>query len=279
MRTITNQMIKDFEVYLCEEERSDNTIQGYLRNLRFFVEWLGGREIDKSVVLAYKKELCQQYAPASVNAALSALNSFFAFMDWYECRVKTLKIQRQLFTNGERELTKTDYEKLLSAAKRKGDKRLYYLMQTLAATGIRISELQFIDRTAVQKGQAVISCKGKMRVVLLPKQLCKMLKRYIKAQGIKKGSVFQTRNGKPLNRSNVWKLLKSLCEYAGVAKRKVFPHNFRHLFARTFYAMQKDIVRLADILGHSSINTTRVYTVESGTVHLMQLQKLGLLRC
>ena len=272
-------MIQEFEVYLYEEERSDNTIQGYLRNLRFFVEWLGGRDIDKTVVLAYKKELCKRYAPASVNAALSALNSFFAFMDWYECRVKTLKIQRQLFTNGERELTKADYEKLLSAAKRKGDKRLYYLMQTLAATGIRISELQFIDRTAVQKGQAVISCKGKMRVVLLPKQLCRILKEYIKAQGIKKGSVFQTRNGKPLNRSNVWKLLKSLCECAGVAKRKVFPHNFRHLFARTFYAMQKDIVRLADILGHSSINTTRVYTVESGTVHLMQLQKLGLLRC
>ena len=279
MRTITNQMIKDFEVYLCEEERSDNTVQGYLRSLRFFAEWLGGGEVDKPVVLAYKKELCRRYAPTSVNAALSALNSFFAFMEWHECRVKTLKIQRQLFTNGERELTKADYEKLLSAAKRKGDRRLYYLMQTLAATGIRISELQFIGRTAVQKGQAVISCKGKMRVVLLPKQLCRILKEYIKAQGIKKGSVFQTRNGKPLNRSNVWKLLKSLCECAGVAKRKVFPHNFRHLFARTFYAMQKDIVRLADILGHSSINTTRVYTVESGTVHLMQLQKLGLLRC
>ncbi len=278
MKTITNEIVKGFEQYLYEEEKSDNTIEKYMRDIRFFREWLGGKGVDKSAVLAYKKELCERFLPASVNSILSSLNSLFMYMNWYDLKVKTLKIQRRIFADKEKELTKAEYERLLSAAKNKKNERLYYLMQTIGSTGIRISELKYITVEAIKTGQVTINCKGKIRQVFLPKQLCKMLKKYIKKQNIKIGSVFITKNGKPLDRSTVWKMLKSLCEIADVPKSKVFPHNFRHLFAKTFYSIQKDIVRLADILGHSSINTTRIYTIESGDIHKKQLQKLGLLR-
>ena len=201
------------------------------------------------------------------------------YMHWYELKVKTLKIQRQIFADKNKELTKSEYERLLTAAKSKKNERLYYLIQTMGSTGLRVSELKYVTVEAVKAGQATINCKGKIRQVFLPKQLCKMLKAYIKAQKLKSGSVFISRNGKPLDRSNIWKMLKDLCESANVAKSKVCPHNFRHLFARTFNSLQKDIVRLADILGHSSIETTRIYTIESGEEHIRQLQKLGLLRC
>lgn len=279
MKTITNELVKKFKLYLYEEEKSDNTIEKYMRDIRFFRVWLGNREVDKSVVLEYKKELCEKYAPRSVNSILSSLNALFVFLDWHEVKVKTLKIQRQIFSDKEKELTKAEYERLLTAAKSKNNERLYYLMQTIGSTGIRISELKHITCEAVNTGQAVINCKGKLRQIFLPKQLCKMLKAYIKRQNIKNGSVFITKSGKSLDRSTVWKMLKDLCESANVSKNKVFPHNFRHLFARTFYSLQKDIVRLADILGHSSINTTRIYTIETGEMHIKQLQKLGLLRC
>ena len=279
MKTITNEIVSRFKLYLYEEEKSDNTIEKYIRDIRFFREWLGGGGIDKSVVLEYKKELCEKYAPKSVNSILSSLNALFMYMNWYELKVKTLKIQRQIFADKEKELTKAEYERLLTAAKNKRNERLYYLMQTIGSTGLRISELKYVTCEAVKAGQAVINCKGKIRKVFLPKQLCKMLKAYIKQQHIKSGSVFITKTGRPLDRSTVWKMLKDLCESANVSRSKVFPHNFRHLFARTFYSLQKDIVRLADILGHSSINTTRIYTIESGEAHIMQLQKLGLLRC
>jgi len=197
-------------------------------------------------------------------------------MEWHDIRIKALKIQRQIFRGKDKELTKAEYERLLNAAK---SKRLYYLIQTIASTGIRVSELRYITTSAVHSGQAVINCKGKMRIVILPKELCKMLKGYIRENNIKNGSVFVSRNGKPLDRSHIWKMLKALCETAGVSKDKVFPHNFRHLFARTYYSLQKDSVRLADILGHSSVNTTIIYTIETGEVHRRQIQKLGLLRC
>ncbi len=279
MRTVTNEIVNKFKLYLYEEEKSGNTIEKYMRDIRFFREWLGSRELDKTVVLEYKKELCQRYAPASTNSVLSSLNALFVFMNWHELKIKTLKIQRQIFASKDKELTKAEYERLLTAAKAKKNERLYYLMQTIAATGIRISELRCITTDAVRTGQAVINCKGKMRMVFLTKQLREMLRGYIKTNNIKNGSIFVTRNGKPLDRSSVWKMLKSLCKSANVPRDKVFPHNFRHLFARTFYSLQKDIVRLADILGHSSINTTRIYTIESGEVHLKQLQKLDLLQC
>lgn len=279
MKTVTNEIVNRFKVYLCEEEKSDNTIEKYMRDIRFFREWVGNKGIDKSIVLEYKKELCDKYAPKSVNSILSSLNALFMYMNWYELKVKTLKIQRQIFANKEKELTKAEYERLLTAAKNKKNERLYFLMQTLGSTGLRISELKYVTCEAVNTGQAVINCKGKIRRVFLPKQLCKMLKTYVKQQRIKSGSVFITRSGRPLDRSTIWKMLKDLCESANVIKSKVFPHNFRHLFAHTFYSLQKDIVRLADILGHASINTTRIYTIENGDVHIKQLQKLGLLRC
>lgn len=279
MRKITDERIYSFKNYLIEGEKSENTIEKYIRDINFFRVWLSGQEVTKILALEYKKELCEKYAPASVNAAISSLNSFFAFMEWHDIRIKALKIQRQIFSSKDKELTKAEYERLLTAAKSKKNERLYYLMQTICSTGIRVSELRYITTSAVKSGQAIINCKGKMRIVFLPKELCKMLKDYIKGNNIKSGSVFVSKNGKPLDRSHIWKMLKALCESVGVSKDKVFPHNFRHLFARTYYSLQKDIVRLADILGHSSVNTTRIYTIETGDVHRKQIQKLGLLRC
>lgn len=279
MKKITNELIQNFKTYLVEEEKSDSTIEKYIRDITVFMNWLENDEITKCRVLEYKKELMDNYASTSVNSILSSLNSFFAYNEWHDCKVKTLKIQKQIFANKDKELTKAEYERLLKSAQSKKNKRLYYLMQTICSSGLRVSELKYVDVNAIKTGQALINCKGKMRIVLLPKELCKMLKGYIKEQDIKEGSVFVSKNGKPLDRSNIWKMLKSLCETAGVSKDKVFPHNLRHLFARTYYSLQKDIVRLADILGHSSVNTTRIYTMESGTVHRMHIEKLGLLRC
>ncbi|MBP3360066.1 MAG: tyrosine-type recombinase/integrase [Clostridia bacterium] len=278
MKAITDEIVNRFKLNLYEEEKSDNTISKYMRDIRFFREWLGVRELEKSSVLEYKKELCMKYAPASINSILSSLNALFAFMDWHDLKVKTLKIQRQIFYCNDRELTKAEYERLLTAAKSKSNERLYYLMQTICSSGIRVSELRHITIEAVKGRQATICCKGKMRVVILPKELCKMLLEYAKRNSIASGAIFITKTGKPIDRSSIWKMMKSLCENADVSKEKVFPHNLRHLFARTFYSLQKDIVRLADILGHSSVNTTRIYTIETGETHRRQIQKLGLLR-
>lgn len=279
MRKITNELILNFKTHLIEQEKSANTIEKYIRDVTLFMMWLHGREVTKILVLEYKNILCEKCAPSSVNAAISSLNGFFAFMEWHDIRLKAFKIQRRMFSNRDRELTKAEYERLLTAAKNRKNEKLYLLMQTICSTGIRVSELRFVTSEAVRQGQAAINCKGKMRIVFLPKKLCKMLKEYIKQRKIKSGSIFVSRNGKPLDRSYIWKMLKNLCEAAGVSKNKVFPHNFRHLFARTYYSLQKDIVRLADILGHYSVNTTRIYTIESGDVCRRQIQKLGLLRC
>lgn len=276
---ITNEAINNFKLYLYEEERSDNTIEKYMRDIRFFREWLRGRSIDKSVVIEYKKELCERYAVKSVNSMLSSINAFFVFMGRHDLKVKTLKIQRRIFADKEKELSKIEYERLLIAAQNKKNERLYYLIQTIASTGLRVSEIKYVTCEAVGQGQAIINCKGKMRTVFLPKKLCRMLKAYIKRHKISNGSVFVTKTGKPLDRSNIWADMKKLCKDAGVSKNKVFPHNLRHLFARTYYSLEKDIVRLADILGHSSVETTRIYTMESGATHLMQIEKLHLLRC
>ena len=279
MKKITDEQIRKFKKYLIDEERSDATIEKYTRDITAFMHWMGEGDLDKSLVLRYKKEIIEKYAPASVNSMLSSINSFFAYMEWYELRVKALRVQKQIFANKEKELTKSEYKRLLFAAKQKKNQRLYYLMQTICATGIRVSELKAITVEAVESGQATINLKGKTRVVLLPDTLCKMLEGYIKDRNIKSGSVFVSKNGKPLDRSNIWSDMKKLCESAGVPQEKVFPHNLRHLFARTYYSIQKDIVRLADILGHSSVNTTRIYTMETGENHREQIGKLGLLRC
>ena len=279
MKIITDKIINKFKLYLYEEEKSSNTIDKYMRDVCRFKQWIDERNIEKSLVLEYKGKLCEEYAPRSVNSILSSLNALFEFLNWHELRVKTLKIQRQIFADENKELSKAEYERLQEAAKSQKNERLYYLMQTICSTGIRISELKYITCEAVKAGQAVINCKGKTRVIIMTKQLCKMLKYYIKQTGIKSGSVFISKNGTPLDRTNIWRMLKNICEDANVPKDKVFPHNFRHLFARTFYSLQKDIVRLADILGHASINTTRIYTIESGAVHRKQIQQLGLVKC
>ena len=279
MRKITDKLIQTFKEYLINEEKSLSTLDKYIRDITVFTKWCKHRELNKSIVLQYKQELIEKYSPATVNSVLSSLNSFLMFNEWYDLKVKTLKIQKQIFANKNKELTKAEYERLLTTAKQKKNQRLYYLMQTICSAGIRVSELKFITVDAVRNGQATINCKGKMRVVILPKQLCKMLKVYIAEQKITSGSVFVSKNGKPLDRSNIWSDMKKLCESANVSKDKVFPHNLRHLFARTYYSIQKDIVRLADILGHSSVNTTRIYTMGTGEIHRQQIQRLGLLRC
>lgn len=277
--TITKCLIEKFKQYLIEEEKAGATLEKYMRDVTAFFVWLAGGELDKITVLRYKEHLIESaYAPASVNSVLSSLNSFFDYNEWNGLKIKMLKIQKQIFAERSKELTKADYERLLVAAKQKKQERLYYLMQTICASGIRVSELSSVTIEAVRARSANINCKGKMRVVILPKDLCKMLTEYAKGQKIKSGPVFITKTGRPLDRSTIWKMMKALCESAGVDKSKVFPHNLRHLFARTFYNMQKDIVRLADILGHSSVNTTRIYTMETGDIHRRQIQKLGLLK-
>ena len=279
MRQITNELIENFKIDLVEEEKAQATIEKYIRDILAFVGWLSGRTVEKQTVLEYKQKLIEKYAPASVNSVLSSLNRFFAFAEWFNCKVKSIKIQKQVFAKQERELTKAEYDRLLAAALHKDNKRLYLLMQTICSTGIRVSELKFITVEAVKAQKAIINLKGKTRSVFLPDMLCKMLLRYIKEEKIKSGSVFVSKNGRPLDRCNIYHDMKKLCESANVDRSKVFPHNLRHLFARTYYSLEKDISRLADILGHSSVNTTRIYTMETGEIHRKQIQKLGLLRC
>lgn len=279
MQKITEKMLAEFRLHLLDEEKSPATVAKYLHDVGAFAAWLDGREADKSLVLAYKQSLLEEYAPASVNSILSSLNSFFDFHELFGLKVKHLRIQRQIFARREDELSKAEYERLLEAAKSRGNRQLYLLMQTICATGIRVSELQYITVEALKTGRAAIRLKGKLRVVIIPRDLCRMLKKYAAEQQLAGGSVFVTRSGRALDRSNIWRLMKDLCAVANVDRKKVFPHNLRHLFARTYYSMQKDIVRLADILGHSSVNTTRIYTMECGDIHRRQIQSLGLLRC
>ncbi len=272
------QKIKEFESYLISEEKSKATVMKYTHDVSAFIQWLNGQQINKTVVQKYKQWLEGEYAPKSVNSILSSLNSFFEWIDHPEYRVKSLKIQQNAFIEPNRELTKAEYDMLLKTAYEQGKTRLYLVMQTICATGIRVSELAYITVDAVKNGVARIKCKGKNRVIFIPSKLCKMLQRYIRKNNIKNGAVFVTRKGKPLNRSNIWAEMKRLCVKAGVLASKVFPHNLRHLFGKTYYAVYQDIVRLADILGHSSINTTRIYTAESGEVHRKRIQNLGLIR-
>ena len=277
MRYITEQMLTEYRTHLIGEEKSVATVSKYLHDVRTFSAWLSGRPFEKNDVLAYKERLMACYATASVNVTLSSLNSFFGYFGWYELRVKAVKIQKQVFASSEKELTKAEYERLVQAAGDKKDRRLYMLLQTMCSTGIRVSEQKYITVEAVRCGRAEIECKGKRRTVILPYKLCRMLDAYAKERKIKEGAVFITKNGNPLDRSNIWSDMKRLCRTAHVAEDKVFPHNLRHLFARTYYTKQKDVVRLADILGHENVNTTRIYTMETGEIHRRQIQGLGLL--
>lgn len=269
--------IHRFKRHLKAEEKSAATVEKYLRDIRCFCDFLADRQISKEETISYKEYLTQRYAPASVNSMLVALNCFLRFIGQADCCVKQLKIQRQMFCGEEKELTQSEYQRLVKAA---GDSQLSYILQTICGTGIRISELQSITVEAVRLGKAVVNCKNKTRVIFIPAPLQNILKKYIKKTDLKAGSVFVNRNGKPLDRSRVWRQMKRLCKKANVPPEKVFPHNLRHLFARIFYSIKKDIVRLADILGHSSINTTRIYTLETGERHrndLIQVQRYILL--
>ncbi len=277
--TITNEKILEFRDFLLDEEKANSTVEKYVRDLITFSEWLGCRELTKATVLEYKEFLKQNYTVISVNSMISSLNSFFEHNSLNDMRIKTIRIQKQIFLKTEKELTKAEYTRLLSVAKTRGNRRLNLVMQTICSTGIRVSELSAITVEAIKSETAQINNKGKVRYVFLPKTLCKTLMKYANSQNILSGPVFVTKRGIPLNRSNIWSDMKKLCEQACVPKEKVFPHNLRHLFARTFYSIQKDIVRLADILGHSNVNTTRIYTMETGEIHRRKIQTLGLLRC
>lgn len=274
--TVTSARIEAFAQYLRDQERSAATIEKYVHDVRALAAFLNGRNISKGLLLEWKENLIEQYTPASVNTKLAAVNSFLRFCGLNELRLRPLKIQKALFLSEDKELTKAEYVRLVQAAKRAENERLSLVIQTICATGIRVSELRFITAEAVQSGRAEVSNKGKRRAVFLPDNLRKLLRAYLQKQRITAGAVFLSKNGRPLDRSNVWRDMKALCESAGVAPGKVFPHNLRHLFARTFYALEKDLSRLADILGHSSVNTTRIYTAESGAVHARLLGRLNL---
>ena len=271
------QKIEAFEHYLRLEEKSMATIEKYLRDIRSFASWLDGRAITKELTTEWKKYLLEKgYAPVTINAMLSALNGLLDFLDLHEYRVKFLKIQRQLFRDSSRELTRKDYERLLFAAKKLGRERISLLAETICATGVRVSEVRYITVEALQQGKTEINLKNKIRTIFLPQKLCHKLRKYAKKQKISSGAIFRTRTGRVLNRRQIWSELKDLCKYADVSPKKVFPHNFRHLFATVFYRSCRDIVKLADILGHSSIETTRIYLVTSGMEHRRELERLGL---
>lgn len=275
---VINQMtIENYLCWLREQERSIATLRKYAHDLKELLEYLKGTALTKTALIGWKEKLIGQYAPASVNAMLAAANGYLRYMGWTDLTLKPLKLQRSLFLEEEKELTKEEYMRLVGAAKRQENERLSLVIQTICATGIRVSELQYITVEAVQRGRAEISNKGKRRIVFLPDRLRKLLKKYSHKQKKTAGAVFTTRTGKPLDRSNIWRDMKKLCAGAGVSEKKVFPHNLRHLFARTFYTVEKDISRLADILGHTNLSTTRIYTAESGAVHARQLERLNLI--
>ena len=275
-RIITESMLLDYRNYLKEEEKSRNTIEKYMRDIREFHVWLAEYPLSRQKVMAYKERLKEIYAVRSVNSILSSVNSFLRYCGWSDCCVRLLRIQNQIFCTQDRELSREDYRKLIETARKQKKERLEAALQTICATGIRISELSFITVEAVCCGKATVSCKGKCRQVFLPRKLQMLLKQYICRKKIQTGPVFVTKSGKIWDRSNIWREMKALCQEAGVHPGKVFPHNLRHLFARTYYNMKKDIAKLADILGHSSINTTRIYIVSTGNEHRKQIECLGL---
>lgn len=277
-RKLSDKMISDFKIQLLHEEKSDATVEKYIRDVRAFSRFCPGEEVTKEVVIAYKQKLFDRgYAVRSINSMLASLNSLFSFLGWHDCKVKSLKIQRQIYCAEEKELTKAEYWRLVNAAKQKHNERLCLILQTICGTGIRVSELQCITVEAIHYSEITVSCKGKTRTVFLPALLQKRLKRYAQDQRIASGAIFITRTGRPMNRCSVWREMKALCEGAGVLPTKVFPHNLRHLFARVFYGIEKDIAKLADILGHSSINTTRIYIVTTGAEHRRKIEQMQLI--
>lgn len=275
-KNIRTSRIDSYCAALLEAEKSAATVEKYLRSVRRFAAFCGGREISKALVLDYKAELEGRYAPAGANAALAAINGFLRFCGHADCCVKPFKVQKKLYCPEERELSRQEYIRLVQAAEDSGDRRMALLLATICSTGIRVSELSYITVEAVARGEAVVTCKGKTRTVFLPAALRRRLRQYVHRRRLRSGAVFVTRTGKPLNRSNIWRMMKALCRRANVQPSKVFPHSLRKLFARTFYKIDRDVAKLADILGHSSINTTRIYIMTSGTEHRRKMERMHL---
>ena len=276
---LTQREFDQFEDYLRHDEREESTIEAYLRSLTRFAEWADGRAVTKELAMEWKTALAESgYRPISVNAMLAAVNKFFTCMGREDCKVKYLKLQRQMFRKSEKDLSKEEYQRLVQAAHEKGDLRMELILETICATGIRVGELKYITVEAVRAGVAEIALKGKIRTILLPHRLCRKLQKYAKQQNIASGKIFLTQDGLPVSRQSIWTRMKALCEAAGVERSKAFPHNLRSLFARSFYGSCHDVVRLADVLGHSSIETTRIYLMSTGKEYLRQLDKLGLVR-
>lgn len=276
MRRDIPKILREYEEHLLYRERSQKTVEKYIRDLRAFFMFLKGKKLDKEAVKGWKEMLRETHAPASINSMLAAVNGYLEYRGMSQMKVKPLKVQREIFSRPEKELTREEYVRLVKAADRKGNRRLSLLLQSICATGIRVSELQYITKEALCTGQAYVACKGKSRMVFLHRDLCRALQSYCREAGIDSGPVFRTRSGRPLDRNNIWRDMKSLCRSAGVEPRKVFPHNLRHLFARAYYMLEKDLVKLADLLGHANISTTRIYTMESGREHLRQLERMEL---
>ena len=275
-RKITEETLAAFARQLGEEERSPATLEKYLREVRQFAAFLGGREVTRELAAAWREELSARQSPATVNGKLTALDRLLAFLGWEDCRVKHLRVQRQLFRDSARELSREEYARLVETARRLGRSRLSMLMETICATGIRVSEVRYITAEAVREGRTEIALKGKIRTILLPGKLCRKLEKYARQKKITSGELFLTRSGRPMSRKQIWAEMKGVCRAAGVAPSKVFPHNLRHLFARCFYRVSRDVAKLADVLGHSSIETTRIYLLTSGAEHQRQLDRLGL---
>ncbi len=275
---ITANRISEFRAWLFSEERSAGTVSKYLRDITAFSAWLSSGEICRDSVAAWKEHLIEEeYSPVTINSMLAAVNTYCRFAG-INCKVRFLRIQKKLFCEENRELTKSEYERLIDTAAEHGKERIAMIIETIGATGIRVSELKYITVEAVRSGRAQISLKGKIRTILLPGKLCRKLLKYAKKNKIASGELFITRSGKGISRKQVWAEMKAICEKAGVAASKVFPHNLRHLFARIYYGITRDIAKLADLLGHSSVETTRIYLLSTGEEHARQLEKLCLVR-
>ncbi len=275
---LSGKLLKMYIQYLREQERSESTIKSYQRELMSLQLYLDERPITKDILLAYKTMLTSQYSPSTCNVTISALNSYLKYMGRPDLMLNPLKIQRQIYEPADKELTRREYDKLIRAANINGQEKLSLIIQTICSTGIRISELQYISVESLKEGKTLVTNKGKSRVVFIPTQLQRVLKKYVINSNISSGPIFATRSGKPIDRSNIWASMKKLCNIAGVNPQKVYPHNLRHLFARTYYNQYHDLSRLSDLLGHTSINTTKIYTMETGAVHARQIAALGLVR-
>ena len=275
-RVLTTTLIKSFQAELIKQERAAATIEKYMHDIRTFYAWLGNREVTPETVHEWKKSLTERFSPGTVNGKLAALNALFTFTGWTDCRARSLKLQRRAFRDDARELTRDEFYRLVTTAERLGKDRLALLLEAIGSTGVRVSEVKYFTVEAACRGAAEIALKGKIRTILLPGKLCRKLLKYARKQKIASGEIFLTRSGKPINRKQIWAEMKALCKQAGVAPGKVFPHNLRHLFAQTFYHQTHDVVKLADVLGHSSLTTTRIYLISTGEEHQRELEKLKL---